>query len=369
MKNGHTKKNIALIIPGGIGTGRTSIGIPVLERIIKLLALEFDITVFQLFPVNDGYSIQGFEVIPVYSTYPVLKIIKFFYVFIQSNRQKQFKAVHGFWVMPSGFLAVLMGKVYKIKSIVSVLGGDAIALPEIHYGQLRNPLYKKFILWTLRHAHEVNALTEYLINNLEKAGLRRKDIKTIPWGIDTELFTYQERPLEETVQFLHVANLHPVKDQVTLLRTFKIISDKLPAHLTIIGEGDLRENVILLIEELHLKKNVTILGLIPYEQLSGFYHQADILLHTSLSEGQSEVVTEAMSCGVLVCGTNVGLIHDLPECCIAVPVKDYKLLASECIRLIGDPKRIKMLRDQAHRWTAEHTIAWTTERIKELYRC
>lgn len=368
MINGGIKKNIALIIPGGIGTGRTSVGVPVLERIIKLLALEFDVTVFQLFPINKGYLIEGFDVIEVYSRNPVLKIFKFFYAFARTNRLKQFKAVHGFWIIPCGFLAVLMAKVYRIKSIVSVLGGDAIALPEIQYGQLRSPLNRKLILWTLRQANEVNALTKYLIQNLKRAGCQRENIKIIPWGIDTRLFSFQEKPREETIQFLHVANLHPVKDQTTLLRAFKIISNNFAAHLTIIGEGDSLQNVMLLIDELRLKENVTLLGLVPYENLPGIYHQADILLHTSLSEGQSEVVTEAMSCGVIVCGTNVGLVHDLPDCCIAVPVKDYESLAAECIRLLGDKARIKMVRDRAHRWTAEYDILWTTEKIKALYR-
>jgi glycosyltransferase involved in cell wall biosynthesis len=43
--------------------------------------------------------------------------------------------------------------------------------------------------------------------------------------------------MDSPIQFLHIANLHPVKDQETLLRSFKLISDKVPAHLTIIGEG------------------------------------------------------------------------------------------------------------------------------------
>lgn len=369
MTGAHGKPNIAIIIPGGIGTGRDNIGVPVLERIVRLLAADYNITVFQLFPVNAGYSVTGYTLIDRYSPNSILKIIKFLIAFYKANRLNNFHTVHGFWAFPCGFLAVIVGKVFKIKSVVSVLGGDAVALPAIHYGQLRNPIYKRLILWTLQQAGEVSALTQYLITKLSEAGLKRSDIKKIPWGIDTTLFSFCEKPLHDPVQFLHIANLHPVKDQSTLLRSFKIISDKIPARLTIIGEGISNDAVKSLIHELKLENLVTVFGLIPYENLPTYYHNADILLHTSLSEGQCEVVTEAMSCGVAVCGTDVGLIYDLKEFCVSVPTGDYTLLALECIRLVNDPERFHKFIHNAHRWTTEHSIIWTAEKIKELYTC
>jgi len=361
------KKNIAIIIPGGIGTGHNNIGVPVLERIIKLLSADFNLTVFQLYKVNENFSVAGFELIDIHSPYPIIKNIKFLFVFWKIQRQRKFQAVHGFWSFPCGFFAVLFGKVFRMRSIVSVLGGDAIALPEIQYGQLLNPLKRKLILWTLRQADEVNALTQYLIDNLSKHGLKRNDAKIIPWGIDTTLFTFSEKPLSETVQFLHIGNLHPVKDQKTLLKAFKIISDKIFAQLTIIGEGISDTEVRNLISHLELQNKVTIRGLLPYEELPAYYKHADVLLHTSLSEGQSEVVTEAMSCGVLVCGTQVGLLYDLPNCCLSVPVQDFEALGNAVLKLLSNPQRMKEIRSDAYAWAKNHTIHWTAKQIKELY--
>ena len=361
------KRNIALIIPGGIGTGHNNIGVPVLERIVQLLAKDINLTVFQLYRVNENYSAEGFELIDTYSANPILKSIKFFFLFWKTHRQRKFEVVHGFWALPCGFLAVVVGKIFGIKSIVSVLGGDAISLPEIQYGQLQTPLYRKLILWTLREASEVIFLTQYLVENIRKFGFARKDIKIIPWGIDIVLFASKEKSFSNPVQFLHIANLHPVKDQETLLRAFKIISDKISAQLTIIGEGILENQVKALITELNLQDSVTMQGLLPYEELPTYYHKADVLLHTSLSEGQCEVVTEAMSCGVLVCGTKVGLLYDLPDCCVAVPVQDDQALALETLELIANPIHADKLRTNAKKWTKEHSIGWTVDRMKELY--
>ena len=262
-----SKQRVAVIIPGGIGTGRDNIGVPVLEQIISLLAQDFDVTVFQLFKVNRGYTARGFNLIEVYSTSPVLKYIRLFSIFRKVHRQQKFDVVHGFWILPNGFFSVLFGKFFGIKSIVSILGGDAISLPQIKYGQLQKPLYKKLIFWTLRHADRANALTHYLINNLRNAGFERKDFEVIPWGIDTEVFRYVDKPLQNPIRFLHIANLHPVKDQRTMLLAFDKIRKEIPSKLLMIGEGVLEDDLRKLILEFDLRAYVEMMG--PFTKTLG----------------------------------------------------------------------------------------------------
>jgi glycosyltransferase involved in cell wall biosynthesis len=360
------KGAIAIIIPGGIGTGHNNIGVPVMERIVKLLSLDFQITVFSLFKINPDYRQDAFELVSIHGSSSLIKVLKFVGLFFRHHRKKNFTIIHGFWTLPGGFLAVAIGKLFKIKSIVSVLGGDAISLPEINYGQLQKKSSRRLILWTLRNADEVICLTEYLVNNLKRFGLVR-DIKIIPWGIDTDAFKFKEEAVHQPVRFLHIANLSPVKDQSTLIKSFKIIHDKVSSGLTIIGEGILEPEVKLLVKSLKLEEHVKFLGLLPYEDLPVHYQQADILLHTSLSEGQSEVVTEAMSCGVVVCGTKVGLIYDQPSCCISVEVKDFEALGQRVLQLLKDPRHFELLKRNARDWASTHSIHWTAEKIKELY--
>jgi glycosyltransferase involved in cell wall biosynthesis len=367
MNQFSKSKRVALIVPGGIGTGKNNLGVPVLEQIVKRLSLDFDITIFQLFPVNPDYVAPGFKLIPVHSSNPFVRMIKFFLSFRRLHTENKFEVIHGFWAMPCGFFAVLMGKLYGIKSLVSLLGGDAVSLPQIKYGQLQNPVYKQIILWSLRKADEVIALTQFLANNIRNAGCKRTDIRIIPWGIDIEVFTFSKKEFKRPVQFLHVANLHPVKDQSTLLHAFGLINSKLDSHLTIIGEGVDNEKVNLLITNLGLGSRVSILKPVANHEMPKFYHQCDVLLHTSISEGQSEVVTEAICCGVLVCGTKVGLMHDLPSCCVAVPVGEYELLAEEVLKVISDQNRRVQIVYSAHQWVMNHSIGWTVNELSNLY--
>ena len=367
MSTSIDKIQIAIIVPGGIGTGKNNIGLPVMERLIKLLAQDFEITVFSLFKVNKDYATDGFALIDCGAPNLLLRVIKFFTAFKQINRKRKFRLVHGFWVLPSGLLAVVTGKIFKIKSVVSVLGGDAISLPEINYGQLRRWLPRRLVLWSLRQADVVICLTHYLLDNLKGIGLKRQDARIIPWGIDHSLFSFRQKPLSRPIKFLHIANLSPVKDQTTLLKAFKIISDQVPSLLTIIGEGVSELSIKALAHDLNLDDKITFKGLMPYEVLPSYYHKADVLLLTSLSEGQSEVVTEAMNCGVLVCGTKVGLMYDQPTCCVSVHIQDYEKLGNEILKLLSDTKRMNAIRQNAYAWSLSHPIHWTVEELSKIY--
>ncbi len=361
------KPSIAIIIPGGIGTGQYNIGVPVLERLVLLLAADFEITVFSMFPANDGYLPHGFDLVNIKAPNRLLTVLRVISTFHKHHRIKKFSVAHGFWTMPSGLIAVLIGWMYNIKSIVSIMGGDAVSLPEIKYGQFQRPIHRKLILWTLRNADQVLA-TPYMVKTLDIAGLNRSDVKTIHFGVDNSLFTLKEKPLSDPVQFLHIGNLTPVKDQETLLRAFRIISDSISAELTIIGEGPLSTRLRVLTNQLLLDGKVTFISTMPYEQLPAYYHRSDILLHTSLSEAHVMVVAEAMASGVVVCGTNVGLLYDLPDCCVSVPVREFRSLAKETLSLLSDRARYSMVRTKAWTWTQEHPISRTACKISECYR-
>ena len=362
------QKKIAIIIPGGLGTGRNNMGVPVLEQIVNLLSLQFEINVFQLYKVNDDYVARGFNLIGFKSGNKLLQYFRFFYSFYHLHKQKKFEVVHGFWVWPCGFLAVILGKIFKIRSIVSVLGGDGSSVPEIDYGHLTNRFTRNLILWTLKNSNEANALTQFLVNNLHRAGLKRK-LQVIPWGIDQNVFLFVNKSVQDPIQFLHIANLSALKDQETLLRSFEIIHRTMTSHLTIIGEGDGESKVTALINKLNLNDCVSLRKQLPYNELPSVYQQSDILLHTSLSEGQSEVVTEAMSCGVLVCGTHVGLIADLSDqCCLSVAPKDFQNLANKVIELLNSKENLNSTRRSARAWTEKHSLQWTVRQYELIYK-
>jgi glycosyltransferase involved in cell wall biosynthesis len=363
----NRRKRVAMIIPGGIGTGPNSIGVPVLEQQVKLLANDMEVVVFSLFAVNDDYKAEGFELISIPAKSFLVKAYSVFGAFSAAHRFRKFDVIHGFWVLPCGFFAVMLGKYFRVRSVVSILGGDVIALPEIGYGQLRKYLPRLAVRWTIRNAGTVTALTQYLVNNLAKANISKNNVRIIPWGVDQQRFQFAPAPFKYPIKFLHIANFTPVKDQLTLLKAFKLITDQVSCELTIVGEGKLKVTLEKTVRDLGLMSKVTFHRPVPNIDVPAFYRDAMILLHTSMSEGQCEVVTEAMSSGVVVCGTRVGLLFDLPACCVAVSIKDHDALAHEVLRLLSDPDRIQGIRERAAEWARTHAITWTVSKTKDLY--
>ena len=362
------RPTVAIIIPGGIGTGKNNIGIPVLEGLIKRMARDADITVFQLYTVNKGYRAEGFDLVETYSANPIVGTFIFLHQFRKNQKRRKFQAVHGFWAFPCGFFAVLTAGMYGARSVISLQGGDAISLAGLGYGQLQRWWKRKLVLWSVTRVDELISPTRYLIDNLRKFGFRERNVNYIPLGVDPEMFSFASKPLGKPVRFLHVGNFHPVKDHVTLLKTFQLICGVLPSHLTLIGEGVWEGKIKSLAEQLNIRDKITFEGLRPHEELPAFYHQSDVLIHTSISEGHPIVVEEAMSCGVIVCGTSVGLLYDLPECCIAAPVGDFESLSRKILEVLSHPQRLHDIRSGARRWAEENTMARTAEKIERIYR-
>lgn len=363
----QSRKHIAIIIPGGVGTGKNNMGVPVIERIVKSLTSKYFVTVFQLVKANNDYKTDGFDLISIHSGGSLRKMVTFMLIFANIHRKHKFSIVHGFWALPAGMLAVVAGKIFGIKSIISLQGGDAISLPEINYGQLQSPIHRRFALWSLHNTDELICPTRFMYDNLVRIGLKPQSVHFIPIGIEPSLFTFREKEISKPVRFLHIGNFNRVKDQNTLLKAFRILSDKIDCMLTFVGEGELENDLKSLSNTLELNGKVAFMQHMPYEELPALYHQSDILLHTSLSEGHPIVVEEAMSCGVLVCGTAVGLLYELHDCCVSVPVKDYKALARLTLSLIGNPVQMKTQREKAKTWAHEHSLTWTIKKFIDLY--
>jgi sugar transferase (PEP-CTERM/EpsH1 system associated) len=107
-----------------------------------------------------------------------------------------------------------------------------------------------------------------------------------------------------------VAKLRPVKDIPTLINSFKLIHDKNPrVRLLIIGSygentDTLQNEIRELIEKLEVGPYVKFLG--EVENIPELLSVVDIYMNTSLSEGMSNTILEAMASGVPVVASRVG---------------------------------------------------------------
>jgi glycosyltransferase involved in cell wall biosynthesis len=366
------KKRVAIITPGGIGAGYFSQGYPPLVNFIKKLSREYDITVYSIHAVDPDFVPGNFNLrtISRFIVPSKIRSILLMVLFLFDHIRNSYSLIHSFWIYPAGTLGVVLGKVLSIPSMVTVQGGEAAALPQINYGNMTRPWKKKITLWTCEKATCLNSISQFLADELNKHGLKRKDAVVIPFGPERTIFNPVNKETEsECLRIIHVANLTEVKDQVTLLKAFDLIVKHQTAELRIIGEGTLSEKLKALTTEMRLDHCVKFFGVLPNKELPQHYAWADIMLHTSLHEGQSGVVMEAMSSGVVVCATRVGVVYDLGEkFFVCVNVGDYKELASQVINIWKNQERFNEVKKNALQWALTYDASWTASEYRTLYK-
>jgi phenylacetate-CoA ligase len=120
--------------------------------------------------------------------------------------------------------------------------------------------------------------------------------------------------------------------------------------------------------ELGLSDLVEFMGHIPYGELPMQYAWAHLYLHSSLHEGQSVSVVEAMASGVPVCGTRVGILADLENVCVrCVPPGEHVGLARTASDVLADSEQYERMARAGLEWAGDHTLAWTANGLREVY--
>ena len=133
----------------------------------------------------------------------------------------------------------------------------------------------------------------------------------------------------------HVGRLADSKDQVTLLRAFRVARRTIQnAHLVIIGDGRHRQVVAQAVKDLELTNHVTLAG---WRDNAAQYMSAfDQFALTSVEEAFGLVLLEAMIAEVPIVTTDVGGIGEVVgDCCRLLAPGDVDSIAAEMVRLAG----------------------------------
>jgi len=125
---------------------------------------------------------------------------------------------------------------------------------------------------------------------------------------NAKTLTVQEN---RTIDILIEGSLIPLKQVDKAIRLIAELKKEFPLIQTEIP-GKRSEGPALkkLVEELDLQSTICFRGLIKREEVFSKMKKSKILLHTSFYEGQSTVISEALSCGTHVVCFDVGRITD-----------------------------------------------------------
>jgi glycosyltransferase involved in cell wall biosynthesis len=355
------KKRIAFL-------GKATHTLPSYRALLEGLSEFYEITVYSEVYLNVAPAKYKVRSVPNTKFSKRFKKFLFAWIIARDHFINPFHIIHTHSTFPSGFIGVIISKILRTRVVVSLDGAEATALPKINFGDLMGSKRKFINRWVINQADEVIVLTGFLLQEVRNNLKITRAIHVIPRGVSTLKFKYSGKKILTPLKILNVSYLNPVKDQNTLLKAFLLINSKVDSVLIHVGEDFHNGEIQQKVKEMGIADKVFFTGFIANDNLPPYYDQADILLHTSLYESQGIVVNEAMACGLIVCGTHVGLMADLSEtCCLTVNIGDAEALAQTVLRLIDNPEQITRLRKNAYEWTLKHDLEWTIQQHISVY--
>ena len=368
---------IGLVLPGFSANERDWC-IPPLLTLARQLGGEHDVRVFALrYPHQRGsYSVFELDVTAlggedVRGAARLPFLASSLRAVIREHRRRPFDVLHAFWGDEPGFVATEAGRWLGLPSVVTVLGGELVALREIEYGGQLSRLNRWLSRSALSGATEVTVGCESMRRRV--LSLRAPGSTThLPVGVDLARFTSgagNGLDLAGELRVLHVASLVPVKGQDVLLSAWHRLSQRVPeAHLHVVGDGPLRHHLETLAGELGIADRVHFHGAVEHHELPRYYRTAELCVSSSRHEGQGWVTQEAAACGRTTVGTAVGVLTDLVPATRAVPVDDADALASALENVLRDEReRHRMERSVHQRIAEQYSMKTTVEALGAVY--
>ncbi|HON83925.1 MAG TPA: glycosyltransferase [Caldisericia bacterium] len=157
---------------------------------------------------------------------------------------------------------------------------------------------------------------------------------------------------------LSVGRLSKEKNYSILLQAFKLIKDVIKCKLVIIGEGPERENLENLAKSLQINEDLWMPGfdINPYKYMS----KSDIFVLTSIYEGLSNVLIEALALGLPLVSTDCEsgpreiIKNNING--LLVKVGDYKSLSQAIIYILKNRNKFITNMNELERFKLENVV-------------
>lgn len=231
-------------------------------------------------------------------------------------------------------------------------------------------------------ARFVVTCTRYNQRYLEKiAGDAKTPVFCVYHGIDVGLFNGRQsfgRP-EPPYRLMTVARMVPKKGLPIVYRALALLAEKgIDFRHILIGDGEDRDAVLSLIEQLGLSGICQWLGTLAHDRVLDHFHQSDLfvlgcrLASNGDRDGIPNVFMESMAMEVPVVGTAISAIPELithEETGLLVRPEDPAAMADAIVRLLTDiPLRSRIIAAAKARINAQFDNGALVRALVDIYR-
>lgn len=228
---------------------------------------------------------------------------------------------------------------------------------------------------------KVVAPTEKIRELLKEWGVPEKKLKTIPTGIDMASFEKElkwdirsEYAIDDDQKILLFAGrIGQEKNIDFLIRTFKkLLGKRNDLYFVIIGEGEEKENLEKLTEELDLTNRIIFTGGKDREYVIDAYKAADIFWFASFTETQGLVILESMAAGTPVVALGRLGVYELLKNGnaggIMLDELNEEAFMTAVVGLLKDPEEYERLSHLGKTFVKKHySLKHTIDEMVKLY--
>lgn len=223
------------------------------------------------------------------------------------------------YVLPYAFLASMGFKAKRVHTVHNIAQKEQTKVGK----NINRVLFRYFNVVPVALSKEIQRTIQ------EVYGLPDNRIPVVFNGIDLSRCIVKESyARKDTFTVLHIGRFMDVKNHELLLRSFaRFKGQHSDARLQLLGDGELKENMMQLAGQLNITDAVEFAGL--QSNVYPWLHNADVFILPSKFEGMPMTLIEAMGTGLPIIASNVGGIPDM--------------LSSQKEALLIEPKEEKII--------------------------
>lgn len=269
------------------------------------------------------------------------------------------------------YVAVLLSKMFRKKSVVVVGGYDVANEPNINYGVMRFPESKvaERVKFVLKNANRILPFSNFAAKEVLSID-PDTSISMIPLACDTKKFTpaVDKGDIILTVCIVNKNNI--VRKG---LKTFVECAKYLP-KVKFVLVGPHTDNAIIYLEKI-APLNVEFTGYIPDEELIKLYQKSKIYCQLSYQEGEGAggAVGEAMACECvpIVSSKAIALQETVGDCGFYVPYRDVNSTVKAVKNVLNSSSEVgKMARNRMiELFSMEKREKRLLKLIREVSKC
>ena len=283
------------------------------SHIIEVLTLKYDNN------LADFENINGLDVLRI--SYPKIKGIgTIVYLFKFAVRiRKEMKKWDAFYVVIPEYLAFfvsLFGAINNKKVVLKFTG-----IGDLGAGYINKLFMPGLLFWGIRKAAFFIAVSQTMVDDIASYKFAKDKIKLIPNAVNIDQFTpissaqkikmKKQSGFDSDLVAVFVGKLIDFKGVEYLVEAWKKFVDQnnKKAILLMAGKGPLKEQLDTFISDNNLQQNIRLLGV--RRDISDLMQLSDIFILPSYTEGLSNTLLEAMSCGLPAVCTRISGNIDL----------------------------------------------------------